>query len=31
VVDRNLMFTELREESGGALEIPNNFFFSKGV
>jgi small-conductance mechanosensitive channel len=29
VTDRNLMFTTLREESGSALIIPNNFFFQK--
>jgi len=29
VVDRNLMFTTLRESSGSTLEVPNNFFFQK--
>jgi small-conductance mechanosensitive channel len=29
VVDRNLMFTTLSEESGSALQIPNNLFFQK--
>ena len=29
VVDRNLMFTTLREESGSVLQIPNNLFFQK--
>ena len=29
VVDRNLMFTTLSEESGGVLQIPNNLFFQK--
>jgi small-conductance mechanosensitive channel len=29
VVDRNMMFTALREEGGGVLQIPNNFFFQK--
>ncbi|HEX7967467.1 MAG TPA: mechanosensitive ion channel family protein [Stellaceae bacterium] len=29
VVDRNLMFTVLREERGTALHVPNNFFFQK--
>jgi small-conductance mechanosensitive channel len=28
-VDRNLMFTVLREESGSVLQIPNNLFFQK--
>jgi small-conductance mechanosensitive channel len=28
-VDRNLMFTVLREESGSLLQIPNNLFFQK--
>ena len=27
VIDRNMMFTILREEGGGALHIPNNLFF----
>jgi small-conductance mechanosensitive channel len=29
VVDRNLMFTTLSEESGNKLQIPNNLFFQK--
>jgi small-conductance mechanosensitive channel len=29
VIDRNLMFTTLREESGNVLWIPNNLFFQK--
>jgi small-conductance mechanosensitive channel len=29
VIDRNLMFTALREESGSVVEIPNNLFFQK--
>ncbi len=29
VVDRNLMFTVLREEHGSVLQIPNNLFFQK--
>lgn len=29
VVDRNMMFTVLREAEGGALYIPNNLFFQK--
>ncbi len=29
VIDRNLMFTALREEQGTALHVPNNFFFQK--
>jgi len=28
-VERNLMFTVLREESGSVLQIPNNLFFQK--
>jgi len=28
-IDRNLMFTVLREESGSVLQIPNNLFFQK--
>jgi len=28
-VDRNLMFTVLREDSGSLLQIPNNLFFQK--
>jgi small-conductance mechanosensitive channel len=28
-VDRNLMFTALREEGGTILQIPNNLFFQK--
>lgn len=29
VVDRNLMFTVLREPTGATLQIPNNLFFQK--
>ena len=29
VVDRNLMFTTLREDSGSVLQIPNSLFFQK--
>jgi small-conductance mechanosensitive channel len=29
VIDRNLMFTVLREEDGSVLHIPNNLFFQK--
>jgi small-conductance mechanosensitive channel len=29
VIDRNLMFTVLREKSGTTLRIPNNLFFQK--
>ena len=29
VVDRNLMFTTLSEDSGGVLQIPNSLFFQK--
>jgi len=29
VVDRTMMFTELREEGGASLMIPNNLFFQK--
>ena len=29
VVDRNLMFTVLREEAGTVLQVPNNLFFQK--
>lgn len=29
VIDRNLMFTTLREQSGTILQIPNNLFFQK--
>jgi small-conductance mechanosensitive channel len=29
VVDRTMMFTVLREESGATLMIPNNLFFQK--
>jgi small-conductance mechanosensitive channel len=29
VIDRNLMFTTLREDSGSIIEIPNNLFFQK--
>jgi small-conductance mechanosensitive channel len=29
VIDRNLMFTVLREASGATLQIPNNLFFQK--
>ena len=28
-VDRNLMFTALREEGGTVLQVPNNLFFQK--
>jgi small-conductance mechanosensitive channel len=28
-IDRNLMFTVLREDSGSVLQIPNNLFFQK--
>jgi small-conductance mechanosensitive channel len=28
-IDRNLMFTVLREESGSVLQVPNNLFFQK--
>lgn len=28
-VDRNLMFTVLREEGGAILQVPNNLFFQK--
>jgi small-conductance mechanosensitive channel len=28
-VDRNLMFTVLREEDGSVLQVPNNLFFQK--
>jgi small-conductance mechanosensitive channel len=28
-VDRNLMFTALREEGGSVLQVPNNLFFQK--
>ena len=29
VIDRNMMFTVLREEGGSVLQIPNNLFFQK--
>lgn len=29
VIDRNLMFTVVRDEAGGVLQIPNNLFFQK--
>ena len=29
VIDRNLMFTVLRDEGGGTLQVPNNLFFQK--
>jgi small-conductance mechanosensitive channel len=29
VIDRNLMFTILREQEGATLQIPNNLFFQK--
>jgi len=29
VIDRNMMFTTLRESSGSVLFVPNNFFFQK--
>ncbi len=29
VIDRNMMFTVLREESGSVLQVPNNLFFQK--
>ena len=29
IVDRNMMFTVLREEGGARLHIPNNLFFQK--
>jgi small-conductance mechanosensitive channel len=29
VIDRNMMFTMLREEGGSILQIPNNLFFQK--
>lgn len=29
VIDRNMMFTVLREEDGSVLQIPNNLFFQK--
>jgi small-conductance mechanosensitive channel len=29
LIDRNLMFTVLREDDGGILQIPNNMFFQK--
>ena len=28
-IDRNLMFTVLREDSGALLQVPNNLFFQK--
>ncbi len=29
IIDHNLMFTTLREESGSVIEIPNNLFFQR--
>ena len=29
VVDRNLMFTTLREHDGAVLQVPNSLFFQK--
>lgn len=29
LIDRNLMFTVLREESGSLIHVPNNLFFQK--
>jgi len=29
VIDRNMMFTVVREESGALLHVPNNLFFQK--
>jgi small-conductance mechanosensitive channel len=29
VIDRNLMFTILRDEGGNLLQVPNNLFFQK--
>ena len=29
VIERNMMFTVLRERDGAALHVPNNFFFQK--
>lgn len=29
VVDRNLMFTALREDDGSVIQVPNNMFFQK--
>jgi len=29
VIDRNLMFTMLRDEDGNLLQVPNNLFFQK--
>ena len=29
VIDRNMMFTAVRDASGGVLHIPNNLFFQK--
>ena len=29
VIDRNMMFTALREEGGSVLHVPNNLFFQK--
>jgi small-conductance mechanosensitive channel len=29
VIDRNLMFVVLREDSGAVIQVPNNFFFQK--
>jgi len=28
VIERNMMFTVLREDGGAALYVPNNLFFS---
>jgi len=29
LIDRNLMFTTLREDSGSLIQVPNNLFFQK--
>ena len=29
VIDRNMMFTAVRDEEGNILQIPNNLFFQK--
>jgi small-conductance mechanosensitive channel len=29
VIDRNLMFTSLRDEDGSLIQVPNNLFFQK--
>ena len=29
VIDRNMMFTSVRDEAGNILQIPNNLFFQK--